>query len=138
MTEQFQGVCIKNHFTGILQVTAVAIGGVRLRSGGFKDDVRHPPNYLIASIARSECVVDDIASGLKRTRRNECDYCLSGIIDAYDRIVFSCRESEAYDIMIIRGLPGAILVSQKFADLLEETGAGGVRLTPTQLARSRY
>lgn len=101
---------------GIGRLDPVKIVKVKRRDSGAGD----PPKYWLASIQHSRLVLDDLASGLVREEGATCEECrIGGIIKRLDRIVLQANTWPGEDMFFARGLPGTILVSERFKALSE-------------------
>lgn len=79
-----------------------------------------PPIYWLASIQRSRAAVEESASGLVREEASTCEECrVGGIIKRLGRIVLEADTWSGEDVFFARGLPGTILVSERFKRLCE-------------------
>jgi hypothetical protein len=110
-----------------LSAEAGLIGFARLDAANVVKVKRHksavgePPRYHLASIQRSRAVVDGPSSGLVQEETPTCaDCCLDGIIKRVRRIVLQPKTWSGEDVFFARGLPGTILVSERFKQLCDE------------------
>ncbi len=79
-----------------------------------------PPDYWLASIQRSRAALDDSASGLVRDEAPTCEECrIGGIIKRTRRIVLQANTWSGEDVFFARGLPGTVLVSERFKHFCE-------------------
>lgn len=82
-----------------------------------------PPTYWLTSIPASKAAIDTAASGLARENGPICSVCrLGGTIKKVSRIVLEPDTWQGEDIFIARGLPGTILVSERFERLCLDEG----------------
>lgn len=85
-----------------------------------KPEAGDPPGYWLASIQRSQMALDETASGLDREKEPTCEECRTGgVIKRLDRIVLQGNPSPCEDVFFARGLPGTILVNERFKRLCE-------------------
>lgn len=88
----------------------------RLRSGA-----GDPPEYWLASIQRSLAALDETASDLIRDETPRCEECrLGGVLKRVRRVILEPGTWSGEDVFIARGLPGTILVSERFKRLCED------------------
>lgn len=84
---------------------------------------RKMPSYWLASIVRGRAAIDDLASGLVRDGLSACRECrLGGVIKRTARIVLEADTWSGEDVFFARGLPGTVLVSERFGLLCEANG----------------
>jgi hypothetical protein len=77
-----------------------------------------PPEYWLVSIPYSEAAIDAVASGLVLEKELVCPACrLGGIIKKISRVVLEAGTWQGEDIFVARGLPGTILISERFERL---------------------
>lgn len=101
---------------GFERLDAVEIEKAKRRKPGAGE----PPGYWLASIQRSRAALDDVASGLVRDEAPTCEECrTAGIIKRADRIVLVANTWSGEDVFFARGLPGTILVSERFKRLCD-------------------
>jgi hypothetical protein len=82
-----------------------------------------PPEYWLATVARSGAMLDGSASGLERDDGAVCPECgLGGVIKRLRRVVLRPGTWTGEDVFFARGLPGTILVSERFKSLCEPAG----------------
>jgi hypothetical protein len=82
-----------------------------------------PPNYWLASIQRSRAAIDETASGLVQAETPTCNECrIGGIIRHLCRIVLQANTWSGEDVFYARGLPGTVLVSERFKYVCDENG----------------
>jgi len=92
-----------------------------------------PPDYWLASIQRSRAELDDAASGLVRDEEPTCkECCTGGIIKRVSRIVLQPDTWSGEDVFFARGLPGTVLVSERFKLLCEENALANCWLIPAE------
>lgn len=85
-----------------------------------KRGTEDPPGYWLASIQRGQAAVDESASGLVREGAPTCDECrIGGIIKRVSRVILQAKTWSGEDLFFARGLPGTILVSERFKRLCE-------------------
>lgn len=81
-------------------------------------EIQGPPDYWLASIARSRAAIDEVASGLVRDEEATCNECRNGgIINRIERVMFQSDTWSGEDVFFAHGLPGTIFVSERFVQL---------------------
>lgn len=102
---------------GFARVDPVVVEKVRRRRPSISGS---PPEYWLATVARSRVMLDDSASGLERDDGAVCPECgLGGVIKRVRRVVLRPNTWTGEDVFFARGLPGTILVSERFKSLCE-------------------
>lgn len=82
-----------------------------------------PPEYWLGTVARSQAMLDESASGLERDDGTVCPECgLAGVNKRLRRVVLRPDTWSGEDVFFARGLPGTILVSERFKSLCETAG----------------
>lgn len=114
--------------TGLEDLRPVEI--VKLRPRG---RVAAPPRYVCCRVARGRAVVDDVASGLVRERRRDCaEYRFGGTIKGARRVILEPGSWSGEDVFKARGLPGTVLVSERFKALCNQERATNCVLIPAE------
>jgi hypothetical protein len=91
------------------------------------------PRYLSCEVARSGAAVDSIASGLVREGGAVCPECRTGgIIKRWKGVVLEVGTWTGEDIFTPRGLPGTILASARFAEMVRTNQLLNCNLTPAE------
>jgi hypothetical protein len=72
------------------------------------------PQYYLASVTRSRAAINVKASGLVHKEPPTCPECKGGLIKRTARVVLEEGTWSGEDIFFARGLPGTIIVSEKF------------------------
>jgi len=120
----------ENGLVGFDRIEPVNIVKVRRRKRSAGD----PPDYWLASIQFSHAALDDSASGLVRDEEPVCEECyIGGIIKRIDRIILRDNTWSGEDIFFARGLPGRVLVSERFKDLCEANHLANCSLTAAEV-----
>lgn len=92
-----------------------------------------PPEYSIASIVRSRTMLDEAASGLIREKGKICEACRTGGPSLrIDRIIVDLDSWGGEDIFYARGLPGDILVSERFRQMCSDNMLRNCYFTPAE------
>jgi hypothetical protein len=91
------------------------------------------PRYRCCRISQSRAIIDDAASGLDRQLPWTCPECHSGgVIKSLKRIVLEPNSWSGEDVFYARGLPGTVLVSERFEALFNREQFSNCVLIPTE------
>ncbi len=104
--EEYRAHCL----TGLSDFGSVEVARVRNRRK-IRDGC---PKYYLVSITRSRTAIDIETSGFVYERPPTCPECKGGLIKRAARIVLEEGTWSGEDIFYARGLPGTIIVSDKF------------------------
>lgn len=130
-SERFLDVCNEEGIRGLEivhpPVVVTRVGTRGRREGG------HPVYHLV-EIAREGADLDDEGSEITRSEV-VCSRCRAGPIDGYQRIVLKPGSECGLDIFYALGLPGDILVSEKFVDVCLRHRISNTYFTPCEVAR---
>jgi hypothetical protein len=111
--------------TGFERFDASTITGVK-KPRHVKDG---PPHYKLATIRLGKAAVADIPSGLIRENSTTCRECHNdGLIKRADCIVIEPGTWSGEDVFFARGLPGVIVVSERFKSLCDANALANCRL----------
>lgn len=126
ISQRLKEVFVEAGLSGFTSLSPTAIVKFRRRR---KSLGGNPPDYWLASIVRSEAMLDEGASGLERDTGEVCSTCgLGGIIERVRRVALQPDTWSGEDIFFARGLPGTILTSRRFAALCEAVGIANCSL----------
>jgi len=89
---------------------------------------RNLPEYSLVDILWNGANLDDARSGALR-KRMTCDFHRNAV-EAIEHIVLEPGSWTGADVFEARGLPGRILVSERFKDMVESYNLKNVRLIP--------
>jgi hypothetical protein len=110
ISERFKEEYHTHGLTGLSDFELVEVARV-LNRKKIRDDC---PKYFLASVTRSRTAIDVEASGLVHEKPPTCLECKGGLIKRTERIVLEEGTWSGEDIFFARGLPGTIIVSDKF------------------------
>ncbi len=89
------------------------------------------PQYLVATVARSQTAIDPIASGVEWQDEPVCDRCLIGRkLKRRRRIVVDEKTWTGEDIFFLRGLPGEFITTHRFKEICEANHVANAVLVP--------
>lgn len=111
LSDRFWGLYQASGLVGLFDVGSVKVTSVKSHqklSGAAS-------GYHCCRVGRSKAALDDAKSGLEREEPWACEECrLGGIVKRARRVVLEPSSWSGEDIFFARGLPGTILVSEKF------------------------
>lgn len=120
VSEKLKRAAAEAGLGGFVHLDPVVVEKVKRRRPSIKGN---PPNYWLATIARSRAMLDGSASGLERDDEAVCPECgLGGVIKRLRRIVLRPDTWSGEDVFFARGLPGTIIVSERFQSLCQTEG----------------
>ncbi|WP_245919593.1 hypothetical protein [Melittangium boletus] len=90
------------------------------------------PRYSVVSTCYGRAAVDTMLTRVRTTRPITCLECRSTTINAIHGIVLEPGTWQGEDIFRPRGLPGTLVVSERFKDFVERHGFTNMRLTPAE------
>ena len=76
------------------------------------------PEYCLITIKWNGANLDDEASGVVRKHPQDCWYCRGSYI-SFERVVIQENTWDGSDVFEVRGLPGVIVVSERFKQLVD-------------------
>jgi len=116
VSQRFRMAYEREGLTGLYGFDPVAVLGVK-RHRRVEGD---PPPYFRVQVVRSQTAVDQKASGFEWDGEPSCPVCCQGSsIKRWRRIVVTRETWGGEDVFYARGLPGAILVSERFKTVCE-------------------
>lgn len=87
----------------------------------------NPPDYFRVLVSRSETAIDPNASGVIWDVPPTCDRCALGkVLRRWNQVVVEAASWDGADIFVARGLPGTIIVSNRFAKWSQRFGMRNV------------
>jgi hypothetical protein len=90
------------------------------------------PRYYVVSPRYGRAAVDLVLNRVRISEPPTCPECRSAGIDAINGFVLEPGTWQGEDIFRPRGLPGDIVVSERFKDFVERHGLTNMVLTPTE------
>ena len=128
VSERFKNLYNESDLHGLEGFESVEIMKVKMRKSKIK---LSPPKYFHVTVPRDTARIDDRASGLIREGGpSTCLDCGSTGAIKYDRIFLMEDTWSGSDAFYARGLPGTILVSNRFAKFYRLNDITGGRLVP--------
>jgi hypothetical protein len=129
VTERFWELYQASGLTGLLDV-----GPAEVVKAKFHGKARQStPQYRCCRVAQGRAAINDAKSGLEKAGVQACEECRQGgIIKRTKRVVLEPDSWSDEDIFFARGLPGIILVSEKFQQLCEKSQVSNCWLAPAE------
>lgn len=129
VSERFWELYLASGLTGLSDVGQVKVLKVVAR----KRQRESVPNYRCCRVTRSRTAIDLSKSGLDLDPPKVCSECrLGGIIKRTQRVIIEKSSWSGEDIFYARGLPGRIIVSQKFKDFCDLNQISNCLLIPAE------
>jgi hypothetical protein len=91
-----------------------------------------PPAYFQVAVARIGVAIDEESSRVIRSRPPSCSRCLSDDIAAIHGFRLEADTWTGEDVFIARGLPGGVIASRRFRQIIARYGLTNVRFTRTE------
>jgi len=133
VSDRFRQFWAESLLTGLSGFHPVKVKRVKRHRRKEAKQTEVPP-YFFVDIARTRTAIDLRASGFVfDSNEDVCPECLTGgIIKKFDRIVIEPSTWTGEDIFIARGLPGTILVSERFKAFRDENDISNAYLVPVE------
>lgn len=129
LSERFWKLYESSGLTGLIAVAPAEV--VKLKA--HRKLREPPPRYNCCRVDRSRAAVDDLKSGLDREDPVKCEECrLGGIIKRVRRVVLEDGSWSGEHVFLARGLPGAVMASEKFERLCLQNGITNCKLVPAE------
>lgn len=90
------------------------------------------PRYYVVSTCAGRAAVDLVLNRVRTLRTPTCPECRTGGINAINGFVLEPDTWSGEDIFRPRGMPGELVVTERFKDFVERHGFTNVVLTPTE------
>jgi hypothetical protein len=117
--------------TGLLGFHPVEVTRVRRKSKGPKHG--SVPQYRVVDVSFfGSSVVDVARSRLRYGAPVTCPECRSEGLDSIHGFVLEPGTWQGEDVFRARGLPGTIIVSERFAEFVKRQGLTNMKLIPTE------
>ncbi|HEY0096165.1 MAG TPA: hypothetical protein VGB96_17690, partial [Archangium sp.] len=128
--ERFARAFREEGLTGLEGFHPVEVVRVRRKRRGPKP--AHVPQYLAVTACFGRAAVDVARSRIRYAKPPTCDECRSEGADSIHGFTLEPGTWKGEDIFRPRGLYGDVVVSERFARLVERHGFTNMRLTPTE------
>ena len=130
ISERFAEAFRAEGLTGLLGFNPVEVVGVRRKRKGPKPAAG--PSYFAVNACFGRGVVDEGRSRLRRPQPVSCPECRDPGVDSIHGFSLEPGTWQGEDIFRPRGLQGNIVVSERFAELVQRHGFTNMKLTPTE------
>ncbi|MFP2925187.1 hypothetical protein ACLESO_08215 [Pyxidicoccus sp. 3LG] len=90
------------------------------------------PKYFAVTVPFGAALVDEARSHILRPGPFDCDYCRAVGTDGINTFVIEPGSWNGDDVFQPRGLPGVLVVSERFARLITEHHLTNMELIPTE------
>lgn len=132
VSPRFREILSRNEITGFEGFNPICIRRFK-KHRRFKGE---PPAYVRVGVIGTPAAVDVVASGFKwRVKTPQvCPMCRlgNGILQRFDRVIIEPESWTGEDVFRARGLPGDIMVSQRFFDIWQSNELEGIQLIPAE------
>lgn len=121
--------CLAFNICGLFDVGPVTVAKIK----SHKKTSNLSPLYHCARPRQSKAAIDDVHSGIERTEPWTCGECrVGGIIKRVRRIILEANSWSNEDIFFARGLPGIVLISERFRDFFLEEKITNCQMIPAE------
>jgi hypothetical protein len=136
ISERFADAFHKEALTGLSGFHSVEVISVRKKRQCPKPS--SVPSYLFVTPAFGSAAVDEARSRIQHQRTISCDWCREAGVRAIHGFCLEERSWNGDDIFRPRGLPGRLVVSERFVGFVQAHGLTNMQLTPTEELRHDY
>jgi hypothetical protein len=116
--------------TGLLGFDPVEVVRMRRKRKGPTPGAM--PRYFVASPCRSRAAVDVARSRLRYGKPVTCPECRSEGLETTHGFILESGTWQGEDVFRARGLPGMVIVSERFAEFVKRHGFTNMKLIPTE------
>jgi hypothetical protein len=116
--------------TGLLGFHPVEVVRMRRKRRGPKPDT--VPRYFVVTPCRSRSAVDVARSRLRYDKPVTCPECRSEGLESAHGFVLEPGTWQGEDVFRARGLPGMVIVSERFTQFVKRHGFTNMKLIPTE------
>jgi hypothetical protein len=131
ISERFAEAFRAEGLTGLEGFHPVEVQRVRRKGKGARKPLT-VPRYQVASPCYGRGAVDLVLNRVRTLRTPTCPECRTGGINAIHGFVLEPGTWSGEDIFRPRGMPGELVVSERFKDFAERHQLTNVVLTPTE------
>jgi hypothetical protein len=134
MDKYFTNRFEQSGLTGLEFIGKAEIERIKCYNGVKKKSLGEPPQYYIARMKYGCAAIDHVKSDsqFKVGREPKCDYCRSGLIEYYPRVVIDETTWDGTDIFFARGIGGKVTCSQRFKDWWDSCHFNNGKLVPVE------
>lgn len=130
VSERFAEAFRTDGLTGLLGFYPCEVVRTKRVSKGPKPSAT--PRYSVVTVCFGRGAVDEARSHLRRARPLTCPECRNPGSDSIHGFTLEPGTWQGEDIFRPRGLPGDILVSERFAEFVRRHGWTNMKLTPSE------
>ncbi len=130
ISERFAEAFRAEGLTGLLGFEPVEVVRVRRKGKGPKPGA--VPRYLAVTVCFGRAAVDESRSLLRRARALTCPECRDPGVNSIHGFTLEPGSWQGEDICRPRGLPGCLIVSERFERFVARHGFTNLRLTRTE------
>ena len=130
VTERFAESFRVEGLTGLLGFHPVEVVRVRRQRRGERPSTV-PPYFLSVPVFGS-AAVDEARSRIRRSSPISCEWCRESGVDAIHGFALEQGSWNGDDVFIARGMPGSLVVSERFASFVARHGFTNMKLIPTE------
>lgn len=131
VSERFADAFREAGLTGLRGFASVEVVHVRRQRRGLKKDFTLP-RYFAVTAPFGSALVDEARSHILRPGPFDCDYCRVIGSDGINGFTLEPGSWNGDDAFLPRGLPGVLVVSERFARLITEQGLTNMELIPIE------
>jgi len=120
--------------TGLEFIGEAEVVKLICRWGVKKKQLTEPPQYYVARLKYGCAAIDHEKSGAVFETGEEptCDYCRSGLIKRYPKIIIDENTWDGTDIFLARGIGGMRTTSQRFKDWWDSCDFNNCKVIPSE------
>ena len=130
VSERFAETFRSEGLRGLQGFHPVEVRRVRRQRRGLKPST--VPGYFLVTPVFGSAAVDEARSRIRRDSPITCDWCRETGVDSIHGFVLEQGSWNGDDVFVARGMPGSILVSERFADFVARHGLTNMTLIPTE------
>ncbi len=130
VSERFAEAFRAEGLTGLLGFHPCEVVRMKRMRRGPKPGVA--PRYFVVTVCLGRGAVDEGRSHLRRARPLTCPECRNPGTDSIHGFTLEPGTWQGEDVFRPRGLPGDIVVSERFAEFVRRHGWTNMKLTPTE------
>jgi hypothetical protein len=132
ISERFVDAYRAAGLTGLQGFGPVEVLKVQRQRGSPKRKSFTLQSYFAVTMTFGSALVDEARSHILRPRPFDCDYCRAIGTDGINGFTLEPESWNGDDAFQPRGLPGTLVVSERFARLVTEHGLTNMDLIPTE------
>jgi hypothetical protein len=130
LSERMAGAFRAEGLTGLLGFDPVEVLGVRRKRRGPKPGA--VPRYCVVTPGRSRAAVDVARSRIRYDKPVTCPECRSEGLESAHGLALEPGTWQGEDVFRARGLPGMVIVSERFTQFVQRHGFTNMKLIPAE------